>query len=192
MVPWSKVVWFSHCTPKHSFILWLAMLGRLATQDRLLKWYPGKQVQCPLCELCPDSHEHLFFECSYSALIWKDLKKRIKKEAWFDRWKEIMEDLITLPCNNNIMSILRRLVIAASIYYIWSERNRRLFSDEKKSYKEVLKEIINNIIFKLACFTVKGSYMVYEVYNQWQVPMNIRKNKETVIEEWIDKSNIGT
>ncbi|PWA61796.1 reverse transcriptase domain, Reverse transcriptase zinc-binding domain protein [Artemisia annua] len=49
-VPWLKVIWFSHGTPKHS-ILWLAVLGRLTTQDRLLKWYPGKPVICPLCEI---------------------------------------------------------------------------------------------------------------------------------------------
>ncbi|PWA81221.1 ATP-dependent metalloprotease FtsH [Artemisia annua] len=113
--------------------------------------------------------------------------KRIKKEAWSDRWKDIMEDLITPPCNNNIMSIVKKLVLAACVYYIWNERNRRLFRDEKKSYKEVLKEIINNIRFKMACFSVKGSSMVNGVYNQWQVPMNIKKSNETVIGKWIEK-----
>ncbi|GJS23757.1 ribonuclease H-like domain, reverse transcriptase, RNA-dependent DNA polymerase [Tanacetum coccineum] len=36
--------WFSNCTPKHSFIMWIAVQGRLATQDRHQKWYPGKQM----------------------------------------------------------------------------------------------------------------------------------------------------
>ena len=51
---------------KHSFIVWLTILGRLSTQDRLLKWYPGKQAQCPLCELCTDSHSHMSI-CSLSV-----------------------------------------------------------------------------------------------------------------------------
>ncbi|PWA39286.1 reverse transcriptase domain, Reverse transcriptase zinc-binding domain protein [Artemisia annua] len=138
--------------------------------DRLLKWYPEKQVQCPLCEECPDSHEHLFFECPYSTLIWQDMKKRIKKDEWSDKWKEILFDISEMPCNNNIMSIMRRLVLAACVYYIWTERNKRIFSNEKKDYKEVLKDIISNIRFKMASLTVKDSNMVNEVYKQWKSP----------------------
>ncbi|GKD11779.1 RNA-directed DNA polymerase, eukaryota, reverse transcriptase zinc-binding domain protein [Tanacetum coccineum] len=40
-VIWKGLVWYTHCIPKHSFILWLAIHGRLATQDRVSKWYPG-------------------------------------------------------------------------------------------------------------------------------------------------------
>ena len=35
VVCWSKLVWFSQCIPKHSFILWVTFLGRLSTQDKL-------------------------------------------------------------------------------------------------------------------------------------------------------------
>ncbi|PWA62299.1 reverse transcriptase domain, Reverse transcriptase zinc-binding domain protein [Artemisia annua] len=37
-VEWCDMVWFSNCTPKHSFIMWLAVQGRLSTQERLQKW----------------------------------------------------------------------------------------------------------------------------------------------------------
>ena len=94
-----------------------------------------------------------------------------------------------MPCNNNIMSIMRRLVHAACVYYIWTERNKRIFSNEKKDYKEVLKDIINNIRFKMASLTVKESNMVIEVYKQWQVPMNIRKSNDTVMEIWVENQN---
>ncbi|GJU13851.1 RNA-directed DNA polymerase, eukaryota, reverse transcriptase zinc-binding domain protein [Tanacetum coccineum] len=49
-VKWWKIVWFSHCIPRHAFIMWLAIQGRLSTQDRLLKWYPTNVAVCPLCE----------------------------------------------------------------------------------------------------------------------------------------------
>ncbi|GKC90735.1 RNA-directed DNA polymerase, eukaryota, reverse transcriptase zinc-binding domain protein [Tanacetum coccineum] len=58
-VQWWKIVWFNHCIPRHAFILWLAIQGRLSTHDRLLKWYPDKVVVCPLYEECPDSQKHL-------------------------------------------------------------------------------------------------------------------------------------
>ena len=85
------------------------------------------------------------------------------------------------------MSVLGRIVVAACVYYIWCERNKRLFSGEKRSYKEVKKAILNNVRFKLACLTVKESKKAADVYDQWQVPMNIRMQNESVIEQWKDK-----
>nr|GEU80360.1 hypothetical protein [Tanacetum cinerariifolium] len=43
-VDWHKYIWFSNCTPKNSFIIWIAVLGRLTTQERLQKWYHEKQL----------------------------------------------------------------------------------------------------------------------------------------------------
>ncbi|GJZ25190.1 ribonuclease H-like domain-containing protein [Tanacetum coccineum] len=37
-VLWHKHVWYTQCIPRHAFILWLALRGRLKTQDRLSKW----------------------------------------------------------------------------------------------------------------------------------------------------------
>ena len=46
------------------------------------------------------------------------MKKRIKKEEWTDNWKEIIDDMVRMPCNKIIMSVLRRVVLAACVYYI--------------------------------------------------------------------------
>lgn len=53
-------------------MLWLAIHGRLSTQERLAKRYPGKQMNCPLCRKEMDSNDHLFFNCEYS-------KKKLEK-----------------------------------------------------------------------------------------------------------------
>nr|GEV62696.1 hypothetical protein [Tanacetum cinerariifolium] len=38
-VPWCKMIWFYHCILRNAFILWLAIIGRIATHDRIMKWY---------------------------------------------------------------------------------------------------------------------------------------------------------
>ncbi|PWA35316.1 RNA-directed DNA polymerase, eukaryota, Reverse transcriptase zinc-binding domain protein [Artemisia annua] len=48
-VHWWKLVWFSQCIPKHSFILWLAIQDRLSTQEKLMKWGIYTVNRCPLC-----------------------------------------------------------------------------------------------------------------------------------------------
>ncbi|GKF96898.1 reverse transcriptase domain-containing protein, partial [Tanacetum coccineum] len=37
-VAWYRMVWFSHCIPRHAFHLWLAMRNSLRTQDKLRQW----------------------------------------------------------------------------------------------------------------------------------------------------------
>ncbi|GJU77188.1 RNA-directed DNA polymerase, eukaryota, reverse transcriptase zinc-binding domain protein [Tanacetum coccineum] len=68
-VPWYGLIWYSHCIPKHSFILWLTIKERLATQDRVMKWYYGAEMKCSMCNSVNDSIKHLFFECPYTKEI---------------------------------------------------------------------------------------------------------------------------
>ncbi|GJV03160.1 RNA-directed DNA polymerase, eukaryota, reverse transcriptase zinc-binding domain protein [Tanacetum coccineum] len=79
-VRWYGLLWFSQCIPKHTFILWLAVQKRLSTQDRLARWYPSKTVSYSLCNECPNSHEHLFFECKYSKKVWEVMNKYMEQE----------------------------------------------------------------------------------------------------------------
>ena len=37
-VIWSRHVWFSQCIPRHAFIVWMALKGKLKTQDSISKW----------------------------------------------------------------------------------------------------------------------------------------------------------
>ncbi|GJY76877.1 homeodomain-like protein [Tanacetum coccineum] len=72
---WSRVVWFPHGIPRHAFHLWLVLHGSLRTQDKLWQWDVGEStdlslLHCPLCNLIPDSHKHLFFACSFSSQVW--------------------------------------------------------------------------------------------------------------------------
>ncbi|GJV45922.1 RNA-directed DNA polymerase, eukaryota, reverse transcriptase zinc-binding domain protein [Tanacetum coccineum] len=75
-----KVIWFSQNVPKHAFVLWMASKGKLVTQDKLAKWYPGKDWECPLCMQVEDSHIHLFFECEYSNTIWGKVQQMANHE----------------------------------------------------------------------------------------------------------------
>jgi hypothetical protein len=45
-VDWWQLVWFPYIIPKHAFVLWLAMMGRLFTSDRLSKWGYKGDVLC--------------------------------------------------------------------------------------------------------------------------------------------------
>ncbi|GJV03161.1 RNA-directed DNA polymerase, eukaryota, reverse transcriptase zinc-binding domain protein, partial [Tanacetum coccineum] len=156
-VRWYGLLWFSQCIPKHTFILWLAVQKRLSTQDRLARWYPSKTVSRSLCNECPNSHEHLFFECKYSKKVWEVMKKYMEQEDLNEKWNEILTTLMNLPCNRNIMSVIRRLVLAASVYFILQERNRRLFGELSRNWTDLVKVIMNTIRLRMAILKVKST-----------------------------------
>nr|GEY24324.1 reverse transcriptase zinc-binding domain-containing protein [Tanacetum cinerariifolium] len=64
----------------------------------------------------------------------------VKKMCWLEKassdWNDIIETMRNDLCNKTIRSIVRRLGVAASLYFIWHERNKRLFADEKREWKE--------------------------------------------------------
>ncbi|KAK3193205.1 hypothetical protein Dsin_024515 [Dipteronia sinensis] len=73
IVPWLKLVWFPQNIPRMSFILLVAISGRLSTRDRVYKYDRMAVTTCVLCNSHLESHAHLFFECLFSRVIWTQL-----------------------------------------------------------------------------------------------------------------------
>ncbi|KAL2248470.1 UNVERIFIED_CONTAM: hypothetical protein Sindi_2699300 [Sesamum indicum] len=64
-VGWSSLLMGRFKTPRHTFVLWLAILGRLSTMDK--SWLAHINSSCLLCSNGADeTHDHLFFCCTYS------------------------------------------------------------------------------------------------------------------------------
>ncbi|XP_071694959.1 uncharacterized protein [Rutidosis leptorrhynchoides] len=154
---WYHVVWFKQLVPKHAFILWLVIWDRLPTQERISKWKPTLNSLCPLCGRIPDSVDHLFFKCCYSRNVWKTMKSMILFQGLPHKIGEIITVMSNYPFKNQIWSVITRLVIAPAVYYIWQERNKRLFKGEKKNEKELAVLAIDFIRVKLLTLKVKQS-----------------------------------
>ncbi|GJY43181.1 reverse transcriptase zinc-binding domain-containing protein [Tanacetum coccineum] len=172
-VPWKALMWFSQCCPKHSFVMWIDVQRRLTTQDRLAKWKPNDTFTCSLCEKCPDSHDHLFFSFDFSKKVWTYFLQKIHY-ILPDIWASIMPAMIDLGFKNSIENIVRRLILGASVYMIWKERNTRLFQGKQQTKEVVIKHIEDNIKTSLMSQIVKDSVAVRKVEAIWNVKM-IRK-----------------
>lgn len=71
----NKVVQYKHSIPRWSIIQWMALLGRLATKDRLHKWGGLTSDQCVLCFAAEETHDHLFFQCPFSTQLWRSIQR---------------------------------------------------------------------------------------------------------------------
>ncbi|KAJ8436362.1 hypothetical protein Cgig2_009927 [Carnegiea gigantea] len=67
---WVKLVWSRTCIPRHSFTMWLFMQSRLPVLQRMGRYTATPSTNCPMCKQSPETHEHLFVECTYAKDIW--------------------------------------------------------------------------------------------------------------------------
>ncbi|CAI9288725.1 unnamed protein product [Lactuca saligna] len=176
-VSWVHLVWFKQRIPRHSFILWLAVQERLMTQDRMRFWDKNKNLYCVLCNKQPDSHSHLFFECSFSNHVWEAVKDKTGIISDSHGWKELIEELQEKFKGKSILVFITKIAFAASVYYIWRERNRRLFRKGKSEESKVMLEIFEEIRLKL--IGLKGDYLGFDnvVKKKWGVPVG-EKNQD--------------
>ena len=123
-VSWFKGIWFKEATPKFSFLSWLAVNDRLSTGDRLLKWNPHANSTCWLCNAAMETQDHLFFECSFSAEVWRGMIRRLDGVGSSVHWHTLIRRLVT-GSSDLLHTFLLRYCFQAALYAIWFERNKR-------------------------------------------------------------------
>ncbi|GJU96970.1 RNA-directed DNA polymerase, eukaryota, reverse transcriptase zinc-binding domain protein [Tanacetum coccineum] len=130
-------------------LLPLLIHERLPTQDRLSKWYPNRVMKCAMYFEIQDSHRHLFFKCQYSSQVWNKAVLKSKINNGNCDWKVILESMKRLPCKKNIWIVVNKLVFAATIYFLWQEKNIKQFQNVKRTWEELWKIIEENVKMKL-------------------------------------------
>ncbi|KAL2224851.1 UNVERIFIED_CONTAM: hypothetical protein Sindi_2938900 [Sesamum indicum] len=130
-VEWSLLLSGSLKIPRHSFILWLAILGKLPSTDK--PWLSHLGV-CILCEEgATESHSHLFFRCRYSCQCLLEIRRRIRFH-WPNRdWAMDIEWATRKWRGKHIVNIAYRTLLAACVYHIWRERNLRRFEHTERT-----------------------------------------------------------
>ncbi|GJY31531.1 RNA-directed DNA polymerase, eukaryota, reverse transcriptase zinc-binding domain protein [Tanacetum coccineum] len=136
---------------------------------RLEKWYPSKKFKCGLCNKEPDSHEHLFFKCVYAQYIWKKICRMAKLKLKEDNWGNILEEMSKDKSQGSIWGVIRKLCLAASVYFIWHERNRRLFNNCKRDEDELFKITCEEIKAKMVSIKVKHNVNTIQAETVWSV-----------------------
>ncbi|KAL0287348.1 UNVERIFIED_CONTAM: hypothetical protein Sradi_7126800 [Sesamum radiatum] len=72
--------------PRNSFILWLAILGRLSTMDK--QWLQHLDGHCILCtDGSLETHDHLFFACRFSRLCLGAIRRHIRFHWPYVDWQ---------------------------------------------------------------------------------------------------------
>ncbi|XP_020254055.1 uncharacterized protein LOC109831127 [Asparagus officinalis] len=147
----SGTIWGGWHYPKHSFILWLASISRLLTQDRLCRMRMLNSNQCVLCadinqrETC----KHLFFECQYSSAFWNKAMDWVGFNWKTCSWHHLLTLFSMSLRGTGFKAKLKRMVLSASVYILWQERNLRIFQGRARDSDTLFRALKFSLYSKL-------------------------------------------
>ncbi|GKB91992.1 hypothetical protein Tco_0964264 [Tanacetum coccineum] len=85
-------------------------------------------------------------------------------------YKEVVDYLIPLAKRRACSSVIAKIVFSASVYYIWQERNARLFSNQKRTITQ-LSEVIKSVVrLKLLSCSFKKTRAGLTFVRLWKLP----------------------
>ncbi|GJX59585.1 RNA-directed DNA polymerase, eukaryota, reverse transcriptase zinc-binding domain protein [Tanacetum coccineum] len=188
-VIWHKHVWYSQCIPRHGFIAWIAIKGRLKTKDRLSKWFFVQDLTCLLYGVDNESHNHLFFSCAYSKRLWERLKPMANMDNVSNVWPSVISSISNILVNK-IWSVIQRLVFGAAIYFLWQERNFRIFQKKERCVDTLFDHIVNIIRYKLKGLSLKQTDDVINASRVWNLPINENVYYSNIVKELFDNYDL--
>ena len=147
-VAWYHLLWFPGHLPRHSIIVWFAILHRLSTHDRIFMFTPGP-LACHLCHQGMESHDHLFFTCPYSSFVWQGIQHRLGVAVPSSSWDSIIAWAGDTWRKNAPGHIIPRICLGVVVYSIWKERNARTFKNETKSRTRLLQDIQSQVLLQI-------------------------------------------
>ncbi|XP_021854880.2 uncharacterized protein [Spinacia oleracea] len=127
-VHWDKMVWNRLNIPKHRFIGWLAIQSRLQTTSKLARIGVSHSANCLICDQSDETHQHLFFQCIYSAECLRAVKDWLGVSFASGTLTQLVRHV-----GHSRMSMFRKQVcyaaIVAAVYLIWQCRNNSFWEN---------------------------------------------------------------
>ncbi|PWA53757.1 RNA-directed DNA polymerase, eukaryota, Reverse transcriptase zinc-binding domain protein [Artemisia annua] len=115
----------------------------------------------------------LMGDLNYANQFWNKVKDKLGIQCDGMEWNEIVNWCAELCNGNTIVSVVRRIGLAASVYYIWQERNRRLFKGVQRSIDELISQFNETVKLRLLSLKVKPSVALAKVQNDWNITLDI-------------------
>ncbi|XP_010666427.1 uncharacterized protein LOC104883582 [Beta vulgaris subsp. vulgaris] len=148
-VRWKHWVWNPINIPKHSFIAWLAMLGRLRTREKLQQAGICQDASCLLCQQGQDSCAHLFFQCHFSQEVCKGIMNWLHlrmsaQESIYHHWRKWRRKF-----RSKVQQQVAYACLAATVYHIWRARNNALWEASVWRLVVVVKKIQLDICIRV-------------------------------------------
>ncbi|GJX94178.1 hypothetical protein Tco_0348764 [Tanacetum coccineum] len=101
-------------------------------------------------------------------------------------WAQVISCIVNMPVKNTIWSVIQRLVLGASVYFIWKEMKIRIFCGYSRSEDEVFKLIVEIVRYRIIGLNLKVSKDVIKAAKVWNFPIDKISKYKSIIDEVMD------
>ncbi|GJT37967.1 hypothetical protein Tco_0937832 [Tanacetum coccineum] len=96
-------------------------------------------------------------------------------------WEDIVSWIKPMATRRTFVSIVARLVIAATVYFVWQEQNFRLIKNQARTPMQQIHDIIvYNVRLKLLTFRFRKKQRVVKLLEAWNVSVK-DYNRELIL-----------
>ncbi|CAN1815968.1 hypothetical protein LINPERHAP1_LOCUS27616 [Linum perenne] len=139
------VIWLKGVPPKIQAFSWLVFHGKIASLDNLQKRGFQLANRCVLCSSNLESINHLFLRCEFAERVWNRISSALSifgprgenVKSVFMEWKDVI-------CSTSFHGGVRG-VLHAFLWYVWLERNNRIFNERSSGELQVFYRIMFNV-----------------------------------------------
>ena len=141
-VPWKRLICNNIASPKSKFILWLAVLGRLATKDRLAQRNVTQDAQCILCNAAVETVDHLFCHCPSTLQVWTALFDLLHIQRQLRDFKEEVHYACAAARRKSASAKAFVMCFTEAVSHIWCNRNACIFRGNTFQASQIVRTVI--------------------------------------------------
>jgi hypothetical protein len=121
----------------------------------MLKWGFNVDGNCVFCRNAIETRNHIFFDCSFSKRIWRNVMALCLISDPQFCWEHLVEWGSMHLKRKGLRANLCKLAWWATVYYLWSQKNALLHAGQVKTEDQILNLIKKDVKTRLSskvCF----------------------------------------
>ena len=158
------MVWSNIVPSKIQNFIWMVFHGKIATIDNLQRRGFHMVGRCVMCNRHYESVDHLFLGCDFSGTIWNRLSSALSLIGPFH--DDVVSFLLAwkgMNCITNFKGVMK-VLLHATFWCIWTERNHRIFREEFRSPIQILYKICSMVSSWLHVWGRWSSTMISDLH----------------------------
>ncbi|MFS7927039.1 hypothetical protein Hanom_Chr04g00304231 [Helianthus anomalus] len=93
-----------------------------------------------------------------------------------DNWSSIMIWMAQYADSKKLVHVICKILIVASSYFVWQERNNRLFSQKYRTPEQVAQVIFHTVRLKLMGFKDDNNPVNRRLFEKWKISIENQVN----------------
>nr|GEV15889.1 hypothetical protein [Tanacetum cinerariifolium] len=100
---------------------------------------------------------------------WSMARSKAAMDGICPNWEDVVNWIMPMSSKRSAISIIARLVLGATAYFIWQERNLYLFKNQSRTISQVHDVIVHYVRLQLLMFSFKNTWKVRQILAFWNV-----------------------